>query len=260
MQPIRVLIVDDEPLALEVLETYIQKIPSLQLVARCSHAIEAFEAIRRQPIDLMLLDIQMPQITGIDFIKTLSNPPRVIFTTAYSHYALESYELNAVDYLLKPISFERFFKAIQKAASLIQAPTQASAAEESASSNPETTEGQNLASSRGAAGTEKSDFIFVKSDKKLLKIRLEDIYFIEGLKDYVMIYTPTGRVVTLQTMKSLEEKLPQTQFVRVHRSFIVGLRHIEMMEGNQIVVDKKEIPIGKNYKDELVELLNKNRL
>lgn len=260
MQPIRILIVDDEPLALEVLETYIQQIPSLQLVARCSHAIEAFEAIRRYEVDLMLLDIQMPQITGIDFIKTLANPPRVIFTTAYSHYALESYELNAVDYLLKPISFERFFKAIQKAATLIQSSSKASA-QASLTATQTAGEAPQMSAEMPATSTaEKPDFIFVKSDKKLLKIRLEDIYFIEGLKDYVMIYTPTGRIVTLQTMKSLEEKLPAEQFVRAHRSYIVGLRHIDLMEGNQLVVDKKEIPIGKNYKDELVEALNKNRL
>jgi DNA-binding LytR/AlgR family response regulator len=251
MQPIQVIIVDDEPLAIEVLETYIAKIPNLLLVAKCNHALEAFEAIHAHKVDLMFLDIQMPQITGIDFLKTLSNPPKVIFTTAYSNYAVEGYELNAVDYLLKPISFERFLKAAQKA--ILQLQPQGQNPNASISSDNHTTEIQETAA-------EKPDYIFVKADKKLIKLRFEQILFIEGLKDYVMIYTPTGRIITLQTMKSLEEKLPAEYFMRVHRSFIVGSRHIDVLEGNTLIVDKKEIPVGKNYKDELLLAINKNRL
>jgi DNA-binding LytR/AlgR family response regulator len=254
MQPIRVIIVDDEPLAIEVLETYIQKIPNLQLLAKCNHALEAFEAIHKHKVDLMLLDIQMPQITGIDFLKTLSNPPKVIFTTAYSNYALDSYELNVVDYLLKPISFERFLKATQKAIQQIQALRNQNALP---NSNENEADSEN---EEATAADSKPDYIFVKADKKLVKLRFEQILFIEGLKDYVMIYTPTGRIITLQTMKSLEEKLPAEHFMRVHRSFIVGTRHIDMLEGNTLLVDKKEIPVGKNYKDELLLAINKNRL
>lgn len=244
-----VIIVDDEPLALEVLETYIQRMPSLTLVSKCSHAIEAFEAIHTHKVDLMFLDIQMPQITGIDFLKTLSNPPKVILTTAYPNYALDGYELNVVDYLLKPISFERFVKGVQKAMELLQTTKDVSVAEQTPTP-------------AAPAETEevKPDYIFVKADKKLIKVKFEDIYFVEGLKDYVMLYTPTGRIVTLQTMKSLEEKLPPEHFIRVHRSYIVNIHHISMLESSHLFIDKKEIPIGKNYKDELLVVINKNRL
>lgn len=252
MQPIQVIIVDDEPLAIEVLETYIAKIPNLKLVAKCSHALEAFEAIHAHKVDLMFLDIQMPQITGIDFLKTLSNPPKVIFTTAYSNYAVEGYELNAVDYLLKPISFERFLKAAQKAILQIQPQSQNISLSQLDQQPPQEDSSDTAA--------DKPDYIFVKADKKLIKLRFEQILFIEGLKDYVMIYTPTGRIITLQTMKSLEEKLPAEYFMRVHRSFIVGSRHIDVLEGNTLIVDKKEIPVGKNYKDDLLLAINKNRL
>lgn len=256
MQPIQVIIVDDEPLAIEVLETYIAKIPNLKLVAKCSHALEAFEAIHAHKVDLMFLDIQMPQITGIDFLKTLSNPPKVIFTTAYSNYAVEGYELNAVDYLLKPISFERFLKAAQKAILQIQPPNQNANANANLGTNLPPMQAEEVEETP----VDKPDYIFVKADKKLIKLRFEQILFIEGLKDYVMIYTPTGRIITLQTMKSLEEKLPAEYFMRVHRSFIVGSRHIDVLEGNTLIVDKKEIPVGKNYKDDLLLAINKNRL
>lgn len=242
-----VIIVDDEPLALEVLETYIAQTPSLQLVARCSNAIEAFEALNMHAVDLMFLDIQMPQITGIDFLKTLARPPKVIFTTAYPNYALDGYELNAVDYLLKPISLERFQRAVQKA-------QQRHDAEHSSPALPAT------ATENAAAKEPEVDFIFVKADKKLIKIKFDDIRFIEGLKDYVILHTPSGRIVTLQTMKSLEDKLPPEHFMRVHRSYIVNLGKIEMMEANTLIIDKKPVPIGKNYKDELLNIINKNRL
>ena len=235
------IIVDDEPLALEVLETYISQFPELKLVAKCNNAIEAFEGLNSQKIDLMFLDIQMPQISGIDFLKTLSNPPKVILTTAFPNYALEGYELNVVDYLLKPIGFDRFSKAVNKFLELsknnVLSPKKLEQQEE-----------------------EKPDYIFVKADKKLIKIKFEDIFYVEGLKDYVILHTPTGRIVTLQTMKSLEEKLPQDIFMRVHRSFIANLKKIEVIEGNSLIINKKSIPIGKNYRDELLIIINKNRL
>ncbi|BDS10138.1 LytR/AlgR family response regulator transcription factor [Aureispira anguillae] len=235
-----VIIVDDEPLAQEVIETYISKFPALHLIAKCNNAVEAFEALNSKTVDLMFLDIQMPQISGIDFLKTLSNPPQVIFTTAYSEYAMDGYELNVVDYLLKPISLDRFAKAVNKAVA----------------------QGQQLQENEPTvdSSTESSDYIFVKADKKLIKIRFDEINYIEGLKDYVILHTPNGRVVTLQTMKSLEIKLPSDIFMRVHRSFIVNLGNISIIEGNTIQIEKKIIPIGKNYKDVLLSIINKNRL
>ena len=241
---INVIIVDDEPLALDVLETYIEKIPELNLVQRCDNALEANKVLKNHEIDLMFLDIQMPQLTGIDFLKTLSRPPLVVFTTAYANYAIEGFELNAVDYLLKPISLERFMKAVNKAIEQIDL--------------------QRKDSSAAVSTEEGADFIFVKADKKLVKIRYADIIYIEGLKDYVIIRTETGRVITLQTMKSLEDKLPSNIFKRIHRSFIVGIDKINAVEGNMVeVVEKnqaKHLPIGKNYRDELLSIINKNRL
>lgn len=233
-----VIIVDDEPLAQEVIETYVSKFPALNLIAKCSNAVEAFDVLNKNNIDLMFLDIQMPQISGIDFLKTLPNPPQVIFTTAYSEYAMDGYELNVVDYLLKPISLDRFAKAVNKAV-----------AKELQENEP------NI-----PANTETADYIFVKADKKLIKIRFDEINYIEGLKDYVILHTPNGRVVTLQTMKSLEVKLPSDIFMRVHRSFIVNLANISIIEGNTVQIEKKIIPIGKNYKDVLLTIINKNRL
>ncbi len=242
---VNTIIVDDEPLALDVLETYIEKIPELNLVAKCNNAIEANAALKEHEIDLMFLDIQMPQLTGIDFLKTLSKPPIVVFTTAYANYALEGFELDAIDYLLKPISLERFMKAANKAIEQVEL--------------------QNAAKGGGESGeADKEDFIFVKADKKLVKIKYDDILYIEGLKDYVIIRTDTGRVITLQTMKSLEAKLPSNLFRRIHRSYIVAVDKINAVVGNMVeVIEKgqaKHIPIGKNYRDELLAIVNKNRL
>lgn len=238
----RVIIVDDEPLAQDILETFVAKIPSLTLVKKCNNAIEAFEVLKHEDIDLMFLDIQMPQLTGIEFLKSLKQPPMVIFTTAYDNYALEGYELNVIDYLLKPISLERFMKAVNKAQNQYELLKGGQAAEAS------------------VAEADPSDFIFVKADKKLVKVKYSEIKYIEGLKDYVIIRTDTGRVITLQTMKSLEEKLPLNLFKRIHRSYIVALDKIEAIVGNMIEIDKKHLPIGKNYRDELLDIINKNRL
>jgi DNA-binding LytR/AlgR family response regulator len=243
---INVIIVDDEPLAQDVLETYIEKVPELNLVQKCNNALEANEALQENDIDLMFLDIQMPQLTGIDFVKTLAQPPLTIFTTAYPNYAIEGFELNALDYLLKPISLERFMKAVNKA--MEQLELRKREAGGSASSGPE----------------EETDYIFVKADKKLVKINYKDILYIEGLKDYVIIRMEQGRVITLQTMKSLEDKLPQQTFKRIHRSYIINLEKINAMVGNMVeIMEKnqaKHLPIGKNYRDELLEIINKNRL
>ncbi len=242
---INAIIVDDEPLAQDVLETYIQRVPGLNLVQKCSNAFEANEALQNHQVDLMFLDIQMPQLAGTDFLKTLNNPPLVIFTTAYPNFAVEGFELNALDYLLKPISLERFMKAVNKASEKLAPKTKSSLAE--------------APIEEGAL-----DFIFVKADKKLVKVNFDDVVYIEGLKDYVIIKLDTSRVITLQTMKSLEDKLPTQKFKRIHRSYIVNLRKVNAIVGNMIeVMEKgqpKHLPIGKNYRDELLELINQNRI
>jgi len=245
---LNVLIVDDEPLALDVLETYIGQMAQLQLVQRCSNALEANEALKANAIDLMFLDIQMPQLTGIDFVKTLSKPPMVVFTTAYPNYAIQGFDLNALDYLLKPISLERFVKAVNKAVEHAELAHRDGAPAAHASS----------------PTNERLEFFFVKADKKLVKVNFGDIIYIEGLKDYVIIRLVHGRVITLQTMKSLEEKLPDGRFKRIHRSYIVAMDKITAIEGNMVEVQEKErpklLPIGKNYRDELLVLIDKNRL
>ena len=245
MNKLNTLIVDDEPLAIDVIKTFADQIPELEVVKCCSNAFEANEAINQQQIDLILLDIQMPQLTGIDFLKSLANPPMVIFTTAYDNYAIEGFELDAVDYLLKPISFDRFMKAINRAIDHYKKDHM----------------GANISESR----EEDVDYIFIKADKKLIKVNFHEIVYIEGLKDYVIIKLSDGsRIVTLQTMKSLETKLPPEIFKRIHRSYIVGIEKIKAVVGNMIEVlekDKpKHIPIGKNYRDGLLEIVNKNRL
>ncbi len=244
----KVIIVDDEPLALDVMETYVSRMHNLELVARCNNAFEANEALKNNDIDLMFLDIQMPQLTGIDFLKTLKTPPMVIFTTAYQQYAVEGFELNAIDYLLKPISMDRFMKAVNKASEQYELHHQ---------------EVKNGSHTEGVAEA-KPDYIFVKADKKLQRVKFSEILYIEGLKDYVIIRTETGRIISLQTMKSLEDKLPVAQFVRVHRSFIVGIDKIHAIVGNMVeVIEKgapKHLPIGKNYRDELLEMIEKHKL
>ncbi|MFM8450636.1 MAG: LytR/AlgR family response regulator transcription factor [Haliscomenobacter sp.] len=244
---IKVIIVDDEPLAQDVLETYIEKIPELKLVGICNNALEANELLKKETVDLMFLDIQMPQLTGIDFLKTLNKPPLVVFTTAFSNYAVEGFELNALDYLLKPISLERFMKAVNKAAEQLErARHHHDHAEEEHSAN------------------EHPDYLFVKADKKLVKVNFQEIIYIEGLKDYVIIRMDNQRVITLQTMKSLEDKMPVHKFKRIHRSYIVNVDKIHAIIGNMVeVMEKgqpKHLPIGKNYRDELLDIINRNRL
>ena len=237
---INVLIIDDEPLAQDVLEAHISRIPDLFLVGKCCNAHEAEKALGEHAVDLIFLDIQMPQISGVEFLKSLHQPPLAVFTTAYSDYAVEGFELNAIDYLLKPISFERFSAAIEKAREKLQL--------------------QRIPTPEAA----EVDHIYVKSDKKLIRVKYSDIIYIEGLKDYVIIRMDTGRIITLQTMKSLEEKLPSSIFRRVHRSFIVSVERIHSIEGNTIeVIEKgvpKHLPIGKNYRDDLLGLIDRNKL
>jgi DNA-binding LytR/AlgR family response regulator len=247
-----VIIVDDEPLAQDVLETYIAKMPELNLIQKCSNAFEANDALKNHQIDLMFLDIQMPQLSGIEFLKTLAHPPMVVFTTAYPNFAIEGFELNALDYLLKPISMDRFMKAVNKAMDQYSLHHP----KENAQSAP--------TGKHDAEPGTLPDYIFVKADKKLIRVKFSDIVYIEGLKDYVIIKTETGRIISLQTMKSLEDKLPMAQFVRIHRSFIVGMDKIHAIVGNMVeVIEKgqpKHLAIGKNYRDELLEMIEKHKL
>ena len=238
---IRTLIIDDEPLAVEILEAYVNQVNELELVGKCYNALDANAILNNQDIDLILVDVQMPQMSGIELINSLQNPPKVIFTTAFPEFAIQGFELNAVDYLLKPINFNRFLKAVNK---VIQNTQQIEKSKENTISN--------------------QDFIFVKADKKLIKLNYEDILFIEGLKDYVIIYTDQTRIVTLQTMKSLEEKLPEQIFTRVHRSFIVNVHKINSIHSDEIEIIIKNqsrlIPIGNNYSENINKIVSKKRI
>jgi DNA-binding LytR/AlgR family response regulator len=250
MQPLRTLVVDDEPYAHELMEKYVNMMPELQLAGHCWDVVEAFKALHASQIDLMLLDIKMPDINGIDFLKKLKDPPLIIFTTAYSEYAIEGYELNVVDYLLKPFSYERFEKAIHKAISISSITTEMpNTAEASA---PENTGVQNPA----AEGV-----LFVRSDGKLIKIELSKLIYIESLKDYLQLFTVKERIIIYGTMINMEGQLSGIPFfLRVNKSYMVNIQYITEVEGNIIKLDAVHIPIGKTYKDKVHKYLNKFKL
>ncbi len=235
---IRCLAIDDEMLALELIEDNIKKVPFLELVQTCRSSMEAMEILRTRPIDLLFLDIQMPDISGIQLLKSLHHKPIVILTTAFSNYATEGFDLDVIDYLLKPYSFERFLKAVNKVREYIdlrdRASNQSNAKESVSSSN----------------------FLFVKADYKLYKINLNDIQYIEGLKDYVKIYVNEKPIVTQMSMKALEEKLPPRDFIRVHRSFIVAFNKIDFIQKQMLTIGKKEIPVSEHYRDQLFKIIN----
>ncbi|MCX6269596.1 MAG: LytTR family DNA-binding domain-containing protein [Bacteroidetes bacterium] len=235
---IRCLAVDDEMLALDLLEDNIRKVPFLELVKTCRSAMEAMEVLGSQPIDLLFLDIRMPDISGIQLLRSLSHKPLVIFTTAFSTYATDGFDLDVIDYLLKPYPFERFLKAVNKVHEYMdlrdRAASQTGAREIVASPN----------------------FLFVKADYKLYKIDLKDILYIEGLKDYVKIYTGENPIVTQTSLKLLEEKLPSHDFIRVHRSFIVAFSKIDFIQKHMLTIGKKEIPVSEHYRDQLFKFIN----
>jgi DNA-binding LytR/AlgR family response regulator len=243
------MIVDDEPLALDVLETFIARLDTLELVCRCDNAVEAYNCLQSELIDLMFLDIQMPKLTGIDFLKSLAHPPKVVFTTAYRDYAVEGFELNVVDYLLKPIAFERFLKAVSKVA----------AAEQPAPVAPVAVSGSAPVAAASAPDY-KEAFIYLKADKKMVKVMLADILYIESLKDYIRVKTETKEIISYQKISFLEEKLPTDKFLRIHRSFIVALDKIQAFSASAVDIGKSEIPIGRFYKNEVLQILNQNNL
>jgi DNA-binding LytR/AlgR family response regulator len=238
---IRCLAIDDEVLALDLIEDNIRKIPFLELVKRCKNAFEAMEILQNEKIDILFLDIQMPDITGIQFLKSLQEKPLVIFTTAYEKYALEGFELDVIDYLLKPFSFDRFLKAVNKAKDYLHLKEK--------TASPEAGTGL-----RSPAG-----YLFVKADYKLVKIDFDEILYIEGLKDYIKIYTGEKPVLTLLSLKSIEEKLPPADFVRVHRSYIVAVKKIRFIRRNFIHIGNKEIPVSENYKEQLFNIINQDK-
>ncbi|MEJ7691368.1 LytTR family DNA-binding domain-containing protein [Daejeonella sp.] len=226
---IRCLVVDDEPLALDILEDYISKVPFLTLVKTTTSAIEGLSLVQSDAIDLVFLDVQMPELTGIQFLKIINGKCDVILTTAYSQYALDGYELDVVDYLLKPIAFDRFYKAAQKVL--------------------QNHGNGNAAPPEQAPASSSHDFIFVKTEHKIQKIYLDDILYIEGLKDYISIFTKTERIITLQNMKKMEESLPAKSFIRVHKSYIIAVGKIESIERSRIQIGDKIIPIGDTYRE-----------
>ncbi|MEZ4774848.1 MAG: response regulator transcription factor [Bacteroidia bacterium] len=244
---IRCVIVDDEPLALDVLESYIEKIEDLELVARVENAIEAFNLLNREKVDLLFLDIQMPRLTGIELLKNISHPPRVIFTTAYRDYALQGYELDVVDYLLKPISFDRFLRAVTK---IYQIGGQTESVEP-ASIYPDT---------EPETGNYSDAFIYLKADKKMIKVLLKDILYIESLKDYIRVRTKDRTVTAYQRISYMEEKLPEDKFMRVHRSYIIAMDKVDAYCNPCIEIGKTEIPIGRNYRSEVLKALNQKNL
>lgn len=226
---LKCIAIDDEPLALELLEDNISKIPFLQLVAACENPLEAMRIMEDQPVDLVFLDIQMPGLTGLQFIRSLANKPLFILITAYEKYALEGFDLDVVDYLVKPVSLDRFIKACNKARELYDLRKQ----------------------KQGGGGNNNTDYFFVNVDYSLLKILYTDILWIESLKDYVRINLKSSSkpVVTRMSMKQLEEDLPADRFIRVHKSFIVSKDQVTAIRKNSIFIGTMEIPVGENYRD-----------
>lgn len=237
---INCIIIDDEPLARAGLKEYISDIDFLNLTGEFDHPLAATSIISNNTIDLIFLDIQMPKITGLDFVKTLQHPPAIIFTTAYPQYALDGFDVNAIDYLVKPISFDRFLKACLKAKEWHELKKDSSKDNISLPAQP-------------------ADHFFIKSDNKLIKILLDDILFVEGLQNYVSIHTTSKKYITYLTFKSVEEYLPSSLFIKVHKSFIIAASKVDSIEGNEIKMGQHHIPISRALKEEVTEKLLKGK-
>ena len=236
---IKCLIIDDEPPAQTVLKKYIAQVSTLELSGVCDSAVEAISFLQEHPVDLLFLDIQMPGLLGTKFIRTLNNPPKVIFTTAFRKFAVEGFELNAVDYLLKPISFDRFIMGVNRVLQLNLQPTNGKL--------------------QGKETSPEHDhpFLYVRSDRKMVKVLFNDILFIESLKDYLKIVTTQKTIITRQSISSLEEMLPRDSFLRIHRSYIIAINKIDSYNGETIDVAKNELPIGRLFKHEVNNHLSK---
>lgn len=236
---INCLVVDDELPAQEILRKFISSIESLHLTGVCNNAIDALNILQQQHIDLLFLDIQMPQLTGTEFIRSLKAPPKVIFTTAYNNFAVEAFELEALDYLVKPIPFTRFVKAVNKVLSLTTSPLV-----ESPANRP------------GSYPEDQLPFLYFRSDRKMFKVFLKDILYMESMKDYLKVITNTGQIITKQALSSLQEMLPEGEFIRIHRSYIVSVSKIESYSPEKIQVNKVELPVGKIYRLDVHRQLN----
>ncbi|KQR70682.1 LytTR family DNA-binding domain-containing protein [Pedobacter sp. Leaf176] len=236
---IRCLAVDDEVYASDIIASFISKTPFLELVGTTTNAFEALAMVQEHKVDLIFLDIQMPELTGIQFLKICGDKCRVILTTAYPEYALDGFDLNVVDYLLKPISYERFYKAAQKAQQIIS-PSQYEVV---------------------PAPNQINDFIFVKGDtkNKFIKVNYNEILYIEGLKNYVSVYTESQRIVTYQALRELETQLPQPPFYRLHKSYIISLEKIKMIDGNALYIGDQSIPIGDTYREEFFKIVREKK-
>jgi len=228
------LIIDDEPLARQLIHEHVNKVPGFEVAGECSSAMEAMAFLRAKHVDLIFLDIQMPQITGLDFLRTLTKRPKVIITSAYREYAIDGFDLDVVDYLLKPITFERFFKAISRFCQINEV---------SVVQNDHT---NNISSDL---------FVYVKENKRYVKITFSDIVYIEGFSEYIKIYTQDKRVITKLSLAWMEEQLPDDEFVRIHKSYIVALNRIEAFTANSIEVANKELPIGRSFKNSVARVL-----
>ena len=228
---IKCLLVDDEPIALDILATYVRQVEALELVGRCRSAVEAFTILQSKPVDLLFVDIQMPQLSGLDLLRTLPNPPKAVITSAYREYALDGYELDVLDYLIKPIPFDRFMKAVGKM--LTHRP----------------------ATSFQSSLPVEEPFIFVREDRKLIRLLLRDIVSLESLRDYVKIRTTTQEVVTRQTISYYEELLPKDRFLRVHRSFMVAVAKIDAITEKHLDVGGQHLAIGRSYKQQVFQQL-----
>lgn len=232
---IRCLIIDDKPLAIDILADYAGKIPFLNLIATTTNPIEGLSIIREQKIDLVFLDVQMPELTGFQFLKIAGKQCLVVLTTAYSEYALDGFENDVVDYLLKPISFERFFRAAEKAYRFLNQELIISISDQKDEKT-----AQHLAS---------SEFLFVKTEHRIQKVNIRDILYVEALQNYISFYTLTGRIMSLQPLKKIESLLPQNEFVRVHKSYIVSLRHVDSVERGRILIGEAIIPVGDSFRE-----------
>ncbi len=232
--------IDDEPLALDLIRDYTDKIPFLKLERTFSNPMEGLSYLQENKVDMVFLDVELPYVNGIDFVKCLRSRPQVIFTTAYEKYALAGYDLEITDYLVKPIMFERFLKATNKAYNL----------------NKLNKKGIERNENKGLEMDHQSGFIMVKTGYNTIKVNLNDILYVEGLKDYIKIYTTEKTILTLNSLKKFQEILPETRFVRVHRSFIVSLQKIDSIQRNRIVIGKTFVPVGENYKNAFKEMIS----
>ncbi len=230
------LIIDDEPIAIRVIKKHLQHFPDFTVIAECHNAPEAIPIVSKEKIDLIFCDIQMPQITGVEFIRSLTQSPKVIFTTAYREYAVDAFDLHVIDYLLKPVSFERFARAIHNFLEL-----------ETLQQNSKVQPDQQKQKSR--------EFIFMKADKKFHKINLCDILYFESLGDYVIVHTENKKIVTKERISNLPENLPDDQFIQIHRQYIASITKIESVGPGFVEINKKKIPVGRSFKEKLNELL-----